>query len=79
MCGEANTAQGEAKCCICLETPLEYCIFIHTSKAVLYVIIMLYFLGRFTWSDILKNQKTAMIFGDQAIVSVVFNPFLAVK
>ena len=31
VCQEANTGRGEAKCCICLETPPECCIF-HTHK-----------------------------------------------
>ena len=31
VCQETNTAWGEAKCCICLKTPHECCIF-HTDK-----------------------------------------------
>ena len=27
VCRETHTAQGEAECCICLETPRECCIF----------------------------------------------------
>ena len=43
VCREANTARGKAKCCICLETPPEYCIFCtHKQGGALSVI--LYFL-----------------------------------
>ena len=43
VCLEANTARGEAECCICLETPPEYCIF-HTHKQGGALSVILYFL-----------------------------------
>ena len=77
VCQEANTARGEAKCCICLETPPEYCIFCtHKQGGALSVI--LYFLV--IWlGGIFSSTQTAAIFGDKDISKCLTNLFLVVE
>ena len=60
---EANTAQGEAECCICLETPPENCIF-HTHKQGGALSVILYFLvasGLERFSLVLKPLRFSVI------------------
>ena len=62
---EANTARGKAECCICLETPPEYCIF-HTHKQGGALSVILYFLV--IWlGAIFSSTQTAVIFVDKDI------------
>ena len=71
VCQEANTAQGEAECCICLETPPEYCIF-RTHKQHGALSIILYFLV--IWlGAIFSSTQTAAIFGDKDISKCSYN------
>ena len=51
-CREANTARGEAECCICLETPPECCIF-HTHKHRRCYNCYTVLPGHLAWSDFL--------------------------
>ena len=63
VCREANTARGEAKCCICLETPSEYCIF-RTHKQGGALSVILYFLvasGSERFSLVLKPLRFSVI------------------
>ena len=65
VCREANTAQGKAECCICLETPPKCCIF-RTHKQGGALSVILYFLD--VWlGAIFSSTQTAVIFDDQDI------------
>ena len=71
VCREANTAQGEAKCCICLKTPPA-----HKQGSALNVI--LYFLV--VWlGEIFSSTQTAAIFSDKDISKSSYNLFLVVE
>ena len=63
VCREANTARGEAECCICLETPPKYCIF-RTHKQGGALSVILYFLvmsGSEQFSLLLKPLRFSVI------------------
>ena len=79
VCQEANTARGEAKCCICLETPPEYCIFrTHKQGGALsdnYIVLP----GHVWLGAIFSSTQTAVIFGDKDISKCSYNPFLVVE
>ena len=77
VCREANTTQGEAKCCICLETPPEYCIF-RTHKQGSALSVILYFLV--VWLGVIfSSTQTAATFGDKDISKCSYNLFLVVE
>ena len=79
MCQGANTAQDKAfaSCCICLETPPEYCIF-HTHKQGGALSVILYFL--IIWiGAIFSSTQTAVIFSDKDICKCLTNLFLFVE
>ena len=77
VCREANTARGEAECCISLETPPEYCMF-HTHKQGGVLTVILYFLV--IWlRAIFSSTQTAAIFDDQDISKCSYNLFLVVE
>ena len=72
-CREANTARGEAKCCICLEIPQSAVFFVHTSIGGALTVI-LYFLV--VWlGAIFSSTQTTVTFGDQAISKCLTNLF----
>ena len=76
-CREANTARGEAECCICLETPQSAVFFIHTSIDGALTVI-LYFLV--IWlGAIFSSTQTAAIFGDHDTSKCLTNLFLVVE
>ena len=79
VCREANTARGEAECCICLETSPEYCIFhIHKQGGALSVI--LYILHGCIWlGAIFSSTQTTAIFGDKNISKCSYNLFLVIE
>ena len=77
VCQEANTARGEAECCICLETPPSAVFFIHTSIGSALSVI-LYFLV--IWlRAIFSCTQTAAIFGDQDISKCLNSLFLVIE
>ena len=72
-----NISRGEAECCICLETPPEYCIF-RTHKQGGALTVILYFLV--VWLGVIfSSTQTAAIFGDQDISKCSYNLFLVVE
>ena len=77
MCQEANTARGEAECCICLETPPECCIF-RTHKQGGALSVILYFLV-VRLGAISSSAQTAAIFGDRDISKYLTNLFLVIE
>ena len=77
MCREANTARGEAECCICLETPPEYCIF-RTHKQGGALSVTLYFLVA-SGSERFSLTQTAAIFSDKDTSKCLTNLFLVVQ
>ena len=63
VCREANTARGEAECCICLETPPE-CYIFRTHKQGGALSVILYFLvasGSERFSLVLKPLRFSVI------------------
>ena len=77
VCGEANTAQGKAECCICLETSPKCCIF-HTHKHRWYFNCYIVLPGRLI-RVIFSSTQTAATFGDQDISKCLTNLFLVVE
>ena len=78
MCREANTARGEAECCICLETPPECCIFhTHTSIGSALTVILCFLV--FWLGAIFSSTQTATTFGDQDISKCLTNLFLVIE
>ena len=75
---EANTARDKAECCICLETPPEYCVFC-THKQGGALSVVLYFLVTSGWERFSLVLKTAAIFGDKDISKCSYNLFLVVE
>ena len=79
VCREANTAQGKAKCCFCLETPPKYCIF-RTRKqggalSDNYIVLP----GHVWLGMIFSSTQTAAIFGDKDINKCSYNLFRVVE
>ena len=78
VCREVNTAQGKAKCCICLKTPPEYCIFLYTQarwRFKCYIVLP----GRVWLRAIFFSIQTTAILGDKGISKCSYNLFLVVE
>ena len=63
-CREANTARGEAECCICLETPSSAVFFVHTSIGGALRVVLL--------GAIFLSTRIASIFSDQTISELLY-------
>ena len=78
VCREANTARGEAKCCICLETPPRLLYFSYTQARrcfKCYIVLP----GRVWLGAIFSSTQSAAIFGDKDISKCLTILFLVVE
>ena len=79
VCREANTARGEAECCISLETPpggVLYFSYIQARRCFKCYIVLP---GHVWLGVIFSSTQTAAIFGDNDISKCLTNLFLVVE